>query len=169
MADASAFDHTSPRRVRYDQLDLQSAALLSDPDPVANQANFAALVSMAFGWHWVGFYRVDRSELVLGPFQGPVACTRLSKDRGVCAAAWSRNETLVVDDVDHFPGHVVCSPESKSELVVPVRDAQGEVRAIFDVDSAVKADFGEEDAERLQRLIDAAASRLIDESTPFDE
>ena len=81
MADAFAFDRNAPRKARYDQLDMQCLALLSDADPVANQANFAALIHMAFGWHWVGFYRVVKDELVLGPFQGPVACTRLFKDR----------------------------------------------------------------------------------------
>jgi len=166
MADAFAFDRNAPRKARYDQLDMQCLALLSDADPVANQANFAALVHMAFGWHWVGFYRVVKDELVLGPFQGPVACTRLFKDRGVCALAWARNEAVVVQDVDTFPGHVMCSAASRSELVVPVRDAQGQVRAVFDVDSAVVADFEQEDADRLQRLIDTVAERLIDEPLP---
>ena len=166
MADAFAFDRNAPRKARYDQLDMQCLALLSDADPVANQANFAALVHMAFGWHWVGFYRVVKDELVLGPFQGPVACTRLFKDRGVCALAWARNEAVVVQDVDTFPGHVMCSAVSRSELVVPVRDAQGQVRAVFDVDSAVVADFEQEDADRLQRLIDTEAERLIDEPLP---
>ena len=166
MADVAAFDHTTPREARYDQLEMQCAALLSDPDPVANQANFVALVNMAFGWHWLGFYRVLNGELVLGPFQGPVACTRLSKDKGVCAAAWSRNESVVVQDVDAFPGHVVCSAESRSELVVPVRDSEGQVRAVFDVDSDAVGDFTQVDADRLQRLIDGVASRLIEESIP---
>ena len=165
MAHAAAFDHTTPREARYDQLEMQCAALLSDPDPVANQANFVALVNMAFEWHWLGFYRVLKGELVLGPFQGPVACTRLFKDKGVCAAAWSRNEAVVVRDVDAFPGHVVCSAESRSELVVPVRDAQGQVRAVFDIDSDAVGDFSQEDADRIQRLIDAVAPRLIEE--PF--
>ncbi len=164
MAAASAFDPKAPRQVRYDQLDVQCAALLSDPDHLANQANFVALIQMAFEWHWAGFYRVLNGELVLGPFQGPVACTRLSKGRGVCAAAWSRNEAVLVQDVAEFPGHIACSAESRSELVLPVRDAQGVVRAVFDIDSAEVGDFAQEDADRLQRLIDAMGSRLIEDA-----
>ena len=161
MGASSAFDRTAPRQDRYDQLDLQCLSLLVDADPVANQANFAALVSMAFGWHWVGFYRVEGDELVLGPFQGPVACTRLQRGKGVCAAAWARNEPVIVSDVDAFPGHVACSPESRSEIVLPVRDGKGEVRAVFDVDSALAGDFDATDAERLQRLVDAVADALL--------
>lgn len=161
MATHSAFDHASPRVKRYDQLDMQCPALLIDPDPVANQANFAALVHMAFRWHWVGFYTVDGDELVLGPFQGPVACTRLSRGKGVCATAWSRNEAVIVADVEAFPGHVACSPESRSELVLPVRNAEGEVAAVFDLDSASAGDFDAADAARLQSLLDAMSSRLL--------
>ena len=119
MAQASAFDHSASRQARYDQLDLQCPALLSDADPVANQANFVAMVRMAFGWHWVGFYRVVHGELVLGPFQGPVACTRLFKGKGVCAEAWVRNEAVVVPNVDDYPGHVVCSAESGANWSCP--------------------------------------------------
>jgi GAF domain-containing protein len=162
MAQASAFDHSASRQARYDQLDLQCPALLSDADPVANQANFVAMVRMAFGWHWVGFYRVVHGELVLGPFQGPVACTRLFKGKGVCAEAWVRNEAVVVPNVDDYPGHVVCSAESRSELVLPVRDEQGHVHAVFDVDSTAIGYFDHLDADRFQRLIDAVGSCFID-------
>ncbi len=161
MASSPAFDSDAPRSARYDQLDQQCPALLTDASTVANQANFAALVHMAFGWHWIGFYLVEGDELVLGPFQGPVACTRLQRGRGVCAEAWSRNEAVLVDDVDAFPGHVACSPQSRSELVLPVRDATGAVRAVFDIDSARAADFNQEDAFRMQRLLDRVADQLI--------
>ncbi len=161
MASPSAFDPHATRAERYDQLDEQCPALLTDASAVANQANFAALVHMAFGWHWVGFYSVDGDELVLGPFQGPVACTRLRRGRGVCAAAWERNEAVVVQDVDAFPGHVACSPESRSEMVLPVRDEEGNVWAVFDIDSAQPSDFTDEDARRLQCIIDGVAGRLI--------
>ena len=161
MGASSAFDHSATREDRYDQLDLQCAALLVDADPVANQANFAALIAMAFGWHWVGFYRVEGDELVLGPFQGPVACTRLQRGKGVCAAAWARNEAVVVADVDAFPGHVACSAASRSEMVIPVRDRQGTVQAVFDVDSDLPGDFDAADAERLQRLVDAVSDALL--------
>lgn len=163
MGTSPAFDPQSSRTDRYDQLDLQCPAVLVDPDPVANQANFSAMIHMAFGWHWVGFYRVQGQELVLGPFQGPVACTRLYKGKGVCAAAWERNEAVVVGDVEEFPGHVACSPLSRSELVLPVRDEQGQVRAVFDIDSTVVGDFAPEDAVRLQQLIDAVSLKLLEE------
>lgn len=163
MDSSASFDPTQSRSARYDQLDLQCPALLTDGDPVANQANFAALVHMAFGWHWVGFYRVAGEELVLGPFQGPVACTRLQRGKGVCAAAWDRNAAVIVEDVDAFPGHVACSAETRSELVLPVRDRKGHVRAVFDLDSTVPGDFGKEDAGRLQGLIDAVSDRLVEE------
>lgn len=166
MANAEAFDHSAPRTERYDQLDMQCRALLTDPDPIANQANFVALLHMAFGWHWVGFYRVAGDELVLGPFQGPVACTRLFKGKGVCAEAWARNAPVVVPDVDAFPGHVVCSAESRSELVLPVRNAAGEVAAVLDVDSVERGDFGQDDADRLQAMVDAVSHRLLNEGSP---
>lgn len=161
MSLASSFDPLSTRSDRYDQLDVQCAALLTDDDQLANQANFTAIVREAFGWHWVGFYRVVNEELVLGPFQGPVACTRLSKDRGVCAEAWATNVPVVVSDVHLFPGHIACSPQSQSELVVPVRDAAGVVCAVFDMDSVEKDDFDAVDAHRIEKLIDANAHRLI--------
>ena len=135
--------------------------MLDEPDAVANQANFSALLHAAFGWHWVGFYRVSGDELVLGPFQGPVACTRLRRGKGVCAAAWERNAVVRVADVEAFPGHVACSALSRSEIVLPVRDAQGEVRAVLDIDSAALDDFSAEDEARLARLIDAQAHRFL--------
>ena len=167
MGATAAFDHHATRAARYDQLEMQCPALLVDADAVANQANFAALVHMAFGWHWLGFYRVEGEELVLGPFQGPVACTRLYKGNGVCAAAWERNEAVIVRDVDEFPGHVACSPFSRSELVLPVRDVKGHVRAVFDIDSAATADFDVEDAARLQGLIDSVSLALLEGHKPM--
>ena len=160
MSSSAAFDLNSPRADRYDQLELQCGPLLEEADVVANQANFAAIVHAAFGWHWVGFYRVSGDELVLGPFQGPVACTRLQRGRGVCAAAWEANEAVLVSDVEEFPGHVACSPLSRSELVLPVRDVAGQVRAVLDIDSVVEGDFDVEDANRLQRLLDRHAHRF---------
>lgn len=160
MSMAPSFDSKSLRSDRYDQLELQCPALLSDEDVVANQANLTAILKEAFGWHWVGFYRVHKEELVLGPFQGPVACTRLSKGRGVCAKAWETNSAVLVPDVDVFPGHVACSPLSRSELVVPVRDPEGRVQAVLDLDSAELNGFEEEDAIRIQRLVDQHANRL---------
>jgi len=161
MSFPSAFDRNASRADRYDQLDLQCGPLLEELDEVSNQANFSAIVHAAFGWHWVGFYRVEGDELVLGPFQGPVACARLQWGRGVCAAAWERNEAVLVADVEAFPGYVVCSPECRSELVLPVRAADGQVRAVFDIDSVAVGDFDDLDVLRLQQLIDSHAHRLL--------
>jgi GAF domain-containing protein len=106
-----------------------------------------------FGFFWVGFYLVKNEELVLGPFQGPVACTRIKKGRGVCGAAWDRNETLVVPDVEKFPGHIACSSISKSEIVLPIRK-NNEVVGVLDVDSELLNHFDQTDAEYLEKIIE---------------
>jgi len=122
----------------------QLKALLGDErDEIACMANIAAVLQEVFHFHWIGFYRVQGNELVLGPFQGPVACTRISYGKGVCGTSWAQNATLVVDDVDAFPGHIACSALSKSELVVPLRDANGNVKAVLDIDSERHAAFDE--------------------------
>lgn len=122
---------------------------------MANLANLAAALFQSFGWHWVGFYLVDRvrDELVLGPFQGPVACTRLVHGRGVCAAAWDSKLPQVVPDVQVFPGHVACSATTQSELVIPIF-SNDEVVAVLDIDSAVLSDFSKVDLDGLQPLCD---------------
>jgi L-methionine (R)-S-oxide reductase len=120
----------------------QIKALLGDEhDEIAGMANVAAALHEVFRFHWIGFYRVCGNELVLGPFQGPVACTRIGFGKGVCGTSWSKNETVLVDDVDAFPGHIACSALSKSELVVPLRDTSGQVRAVLDIDSEHYAAF----------------------------
>jgi GAF domain-containing protein len=123
------------KTARYESLIPQIKALIgNEKDLVANQANIAAALKEAFGFLWVGFYNVKDEELVLGPFQGPVACTRIQKGKGVCGTAWEKKETVVVEDVDQFPGHIACSSFSKSEIVVPlVQECQ--VVGILDVDS----------------------------------
>ena len=161
MSTALSFDPHASRAERYDQLDLQCPGLLDEPDVVANQANFSALLHAAFGWHWVGFYRVSGDVLVLGPFQGPVACTRLRRGKGVCAAAWERNAAVRVADVDAFPGHVACSALSRSEIVLPVRHPDGTVGAVLDIDSTVVGAFTEEDERRLMQLLDRHAHRFL--------
>ena len=149
---------TTERSALFDALMPQLSGLLGDEhDPIAAMANFAAALHTSFGWHWTGFYRVVRGELVLGPFQGPVACTRIAKGRGVCGTAWAENRTVLVPDVDRFPGHITCSPLSRSEVVVPLRDAAGRVVAVLDIDSAVKNDFSDEDARRIEE-----ACRLLE-------
>jgi L-methionine (R)-S-oxide reductase len=123
-----------------------------EPDRVANLANVVAALKQQFDWLWVGFYLVKAGELVVGPFQGPVACTRISKGRGVCGTSWQEGRTLIVPDVEAFPGHIACSSLSRSEIVVPVFH-QGEVVAVLDVDSVEGNDFDEEDQRWLEELV----------------
>jgi len=138
---------------QYGALFPQVKALLEgEPDLVANLANLSAALKEQFGWLWVGFYLVKEDELVLGPFQGPVACTRIRKGRGVCGSAWERNETLIVPDVEKFPGHIACSSLSKSEIVVPLR-TNGQVAGVLDVDSASLDAFDETDRKWLEEMV----------------
>lgn len=120
-------------------------------DLTANLANISAVFREIFHWWWCGFYLVKANELVLGPFQGPVACTRIAYGKGVCGQAWSRGETLVVPDVDRFPGHIACSAQSKSEIVVPVIRNQ-HVVAVFDADSEQPDHFDETDQRCLEEI-----------------
>jgi L-methionine (R)-S-oxide reductase len=138
---------------QYQSLLPQIRALTEgEPDRVANLANVVAALKQQFGWLWVGFYLVKDGELVVGPFQGPVACTRISKGRGVCGTSWQEARTLIVPDVEAFPGHIACSSLSRSEIVVPVF-YQGEVVGVLDVDSAEGNDFDEEDQRWLEELV----------------
>ncbi len=125
----------------------QLRSLFADAnDAIATMANMTAVIKDAFGWHWVGFYRVMGTDLVLGPFQGPVACDRIGYGKGVCGAAWKEERTIIVPDVDQFPGHIACSSLSRSELVTPVRDREDSIKAVLDIDSIELDDFTEEDA-----------------------
>lgn len=134
---------------KYAQLLARVASLIEgEPDAVANLANAASAIHEAFGFWWTGFYRVKGGELVLGPFQGPVACTRIPRGKGVCGTAWQRGETIVVPDVEAFPGHIACSSASRSEIVVPVR-RDGEVVGVLDIDSRDLGAFDAEDAAGL--------------------
>ena len=112
----------------------------------------SAALHQAFAFHWVGFYLVRGSELVLGPFQGPVACTRIAHGKGVCGTAWATNATQLVPDVHAFPGHIACSSQTQSEIVVPIRDEQGDVWAVLDIDSAQPDDFSDVDRDALEQL-----------------
>lgn len=144
---------TRDRLALYSALYPQVAGLLDDErDVIAAMANVAAALHHAFGWHWTGFYRVSGAELVLGPFQGPVACARIGHGKGVCGTAWKEERTLVVPDVERFPGHIACSPMSRSEIVVPIRARDGRIVAVLDVDSAVPDDFSRIDADGLARI-----------------
>jgi len=138
----------------YQSLIPQIAALIEgEQDLIANLANVAAALKQQFNWWWVGFYLVKNNELVLGPFQGPVACTRIKKGRGVCGTAWQEAKTINVPDVEKFPGHIACSSLSKSEIVVPVFSHQ-EVVGVLDVDSEVYNFFDATDERYLKDIID---------------
>ena len=141
------------REEKYKSILPQIEALISDePNIYANLANVAAALRQTFSFFWVGFYLVDsETELVLGPFQGDIACTRISNGRGVCGTSWAKNETIIVDDVDKFPGHIACSSLSKSEIVVPIIK-DNKVRLILDVDSDKLNDFSMVDKTYLEKL-----------------
>ena len=139
---------------KYRLLERQVAALLEgETDVIAKMANIAAVLHGTFGFWWTGFYRVAGDELVLGPFQGPVACMHIPFGKGVCGTAWKRNETVVVPDVEQFPGHIACSSASRSEVVVPVHGPDGAVTAVLDIDSDRLATFDEEDQVWLERIV----------------
>lgn len=138
---------------QYQQLIPQIKGLIfNEPDLIANLANICAALKEQFGWLWVGFYLVKQEELVLGPFQGPVACTRIKKGRGVCGSSWADAKTLLVPDVEKFPGHIACSSLSKSEIVVPII-RNDTVLGVLDVDSAVFNSFDETDKLFLEKII----------------
>ncbi len=137
----------------YENLIPQLKALVEgENDIIANMANVSACLKDTFNFWWVGFYRVINDELVLGPFQGPLACTRIRKGKGVCGTAWQKAETVVVPDVDEFPGHIACSSLTKSEIVVPIFKGN-DVVAVLDIDSERLANFDETDKSFLEELV----------------
>lgn len=141
------------KEVQYKTLIPQIQALISgEEDRIANLANVAAALKEQFEWFWVGFYLVKGEELVLGPFQGPVACTRIRKGMGVCGASWQQKEILIVPDVDLFPGHIACASASRSEIVLPLYSGQ-EVIGVLDVDSQYLSHFDEVDKKYLKEII----------------
>jgi GAF domain-containing protein len=141
------------KKEQYEQLIPQIKGLLDgESDLIANLANIAAALKEQFNFFWVGFYLVKGNELVLGPFQGPVACTRIKPGKGVCGKAWSLNAIQIVPDVEKFPGHIACSSLSKSEIVIPITDESG-VWAVLDVDSDQYDTFDEEDAHQLTKIL----------------
>lgn len=146
---------------RYERLFAEIVSVAEgETDLIATMANVAALLHEAFGFWWTGFYRVATDdELVLGPFQGPVACTRIRKGRGVCGTAWATDETQVVPDVELFPGHIACSRESKSEVVVPVHCKTGHTIGVLDIDSAELNTFDDTDRKWLERICEAVFTR----------
>ncbi|MDA9161573.1 GAF domain-containing protein [Crocinitomicaceae bacterium] len=142
----------------YESVYVQMEALLSRNDNrISNMANFAALLKSNFDFFWVGFYIIESNELVLGPFQGPVACTRISKGKGVCGTAWSDQRSIVVADVHDFPGHIACNAASKSEIVIPLI-YDGEVIGVLDIDSNELDCFDEVDKQWLEKLCECLLS-----------
>jgi L-methionine (R)-S-oxide reductase len=153
MAENLIIAQSTDKASRYQTLVPQIEALTSDePDLVANLSNIAAALKQTMNFFWVGFYIVKNNELVLGPFQGPIACTRIAFGKGVCGASWKEKKTIIVPDVDEFPGHIACSSDSKSEIVLPVMK-NGEVVLVLDVDSDQLNDFDETDKLFLSQVM----------------
>ena len=155
MVESLTLPATLDRETIYDAIVPQIDSLVSgETDLVANLANVAAVLKEAFGFLWVGFYLKKETQLVLGPFQGPLACTRINFDSGVCGHAYTTQETVIVPDVDKFPGHITCSSASRSEIVLPILDSNGEVFGVLDVDSDRLDDFTQADADGLGRIVE---------------
>ncbi len=154
MAEDLNIDTHLDKKEKYNQLLPQVRALLADEsDFIAKQANFCAALKYGLDLFWIGFYKVSGNELVLGPFQGPVACTRIAKGKGVCGTAWEEENTIIVPDVDLFPGHIACSSLSRSEIVVPVFDLSGKLALILDIDAINLNAFDEIDKKYLEQLV----------------
>lgn len=154
MAETLILPKGADRAAVYEALFPQIEALVAtETDLIANLANITAALREAFGFFWIGFYIDKEGELVLGPFQGPIACTRIAYHRGVCGHCYTTQKTVIVPDVEQFPGHIACSSASKSEIVLPVFDGAGRVAMVLDVDSDKLNDFSEIDAEGLNRII----------------
>jgi GAF domain-containing protein len=152
MSEAISISATD-KRSKYEELFPQLASLIgSESDTIANMGNLCAALKDTFNFFWIGFYIVKGDQLVLGPFQGPIACTRIGFGKGVCGTSWKNSKTLVVTDVNAFPGHIACSSLSKSEIVVPVFRA-GQVVAVLDVDSDQESFFDEIDAQYLEKIV----------------
>ncbi|MDP5139921.1 MAG: GAF domain-containing protein [Spirosomaceae bacterium] len=159
MAETLILPKTQNREEIYESLFPQIEALLfGEEDFVANTANIAAALREAFGFFWVGFYFVKDNQLVLGPFQGPIACTRIPFHKGVCGKCYTDAQTIIVPNVDEFPGHIACSSASKSEIVVPVFNEPGDIIAVLDVDSDKLNDFSEADKIGLERIVGLLSS-----------
>jgi GAF domain-containing protein len=154
MSESLYIDKRLGKEEIYLQILPQLKALVQDEeDWIANLANTCALLKEAFNWWWVGFYLVKNQELVLGPFQGPIACTRIAKGKGVCGTAWQQQKTIIVPNVHEFPGHIACSSASLSEIVLPIFGSNQEVIGVLDVDSEFLACFDEIDARYLEEVL----------------
>jgi GAF domain-containing protein len=162
MAETLIIPQNATREDIYISLMPQLKALvMGETDLIANVSNITAALKEAFGFFWIGFYFVKNDELVLGPFQGPIACTRIKKGRGVCGTSWEKGEIIVVPDVDQFPGHIACSSLSRSEIVIPFFNSKNEVAGVIDIDSSLLNDFSEIDArfgEEIAKLVSSILS-----------
>lgn len=157
----SIYMTATTKQEKYLELLPQLEALIgNETNQTANMGNICAALKYGMGFFWVGFYLVNNGQLVLGPFQGPVACTRINKGKGVCGTAWEKKETIVVPDVELFPGHIACSSLSKSEIVVPLLDNEGEVFAVLDVDSDRLNDVDATDSAFLLRITQLIGNTL---------
>lgn len=154
MAEELIIANSKVKEERYKTLLPQIEALVQgESNIVANMANVAAALKETFDFFWVGFYLVDVDELVLGPFQGPIACTRIARGKGVCGSAWHDKKTFLVPNVDEFPGHIACSGDSRSEIVVPGINKKGAVEFVLDIDSDKLNDFDEIDQHHLEQVV----------------
>lgn len=154
MAESLAFSKTADRKIIYDEITPQIEALVAgETDLTANLANIAAVLKEAFGFFWIGFYLKKGNQLVLNAFQGPIACTRIDFDKGVCGHCFTTKKTVIVPNVEEFPAHIACSSASKSEIVLPIFEKNGEVFGVLDVDSDKLDDFSEIDAKGLQNIV----------------
>jgi len=161
LAESISIESGAPKEIKYEQLLPQIFALIEgEQDEVAVLSNVAAALHQSFANLWTGFYLVRKDVLKLGPFQGPVACMTIDVGKGVCGQSWERGETIVVADVDRFPGHIACSSESRSEIVVPIKDSNGQVKAVLDIDSAHLNSFDTFDRRYLEQLCDHLANIL---------
>jgi L-methionine (R)-S-oxide reductase len=162
MAESLLIPSTTDRKEIYDSLVPQIQALTNgESDLTANLANISAALKEAFGFFWVGFYLKKESQLVLGPFQGPIACTRINFNRGVCGHCYTTKQIVIVPDVEAFPGHIACSSASKSEIVLPAFDKNGEVFLVLDVDSDKLDDFSDIDAQGLTQIMKIIEGLLV--------
>ena len=165
MAESITFSRNGTRETVYAEIVPQIRALVQgESDLTANLANIAAVLREAFGFFWVGFYMKKGGQLVLGPFQGSLACTRIDFGKGVCGTAFERRETLIVPNVDEFPGHIVCSSDSRSEIVVPLFDGNGEPAGVLDVDSDRLDDFSKTDKLGLEAVAEIVTEILSGEN-----
>ncbi|MEX2597783.1 MAG: GAF domain-containing protein [Salibacteraceae bacterium] len=162
MAEQVTIEKNAPKALKYEQLLSQMVALVGEEtDHTAVLANAIAALHHGFKFFWTGIYMVKGNQLILGPFQGPVACMRIELGKGVCGMAWKNKKTLIVPDVDKFPGHIACSAESKSEIVIPLKNRDGEVMAVLDIDSNYLNTFDQTDAVYLEKICEYLSEKLV--------